>query len=96
MLNIPFEDLLKVIDELSDEQKLIISEHLAESAVAGADAKPKKSRKLDLHPGAFQTRSSEASEKAKLRTPNLGAGTVWMSDDFDDPLPDEFWLGEDA
>lgn len=20
----------------------------------------------------------------------------WVSDDFDDPLPDEFWLGEDA
>lgn len=20
----------------------------------------------------------------------------WMSDDFDAPLPDEFWLGEDA
>jgi hypothetical protein len=73
MLNIPFEDLLKVIDELSDEQKRIVQEHLAESAVAGADAKPKKSRKLDLHPGAFQP-----------------------TDDFDDPLPDEFWLGEDA
>ncbi|MBL8165920.1 MAG: toxin-antitoxin (TA) system antitoxin [Anaerolineae bacterium] len=21
---------------------------------------------------------------------------AWMSDDFDAPLPDEFWLGEDA
>jgi antitoxin (DNA-binding transcriptional repressor) of toxin-antitoxin stability system len=20
-------------------------------------------------------------------------GQIWMSDDFDDPLPDEFWLG---
>lgn len=20
-------------------------------------------------------------------------GQMWMSDDFDDPLPDEFWLG---
>jgi Protein of unknown function (DUF2281) len=24
----------------------------------------------------------------------LHAGQVWMSDDFDDPLPDEFWFGE--
>jgi hypothetical protein len=24
----------------------------------------------------------------------LHAGQVWMSDDFDAPLPDEFWLGE--
>jgi Protein of unknown function (DUF2281) len=23
----------------------------------------------------------------------LHAGQVWMSDDFDDPLPDEFWFG---
>jgi len=28
------------------------------------------------------------------RIPGLHAGTVWMSDDFDEPLPDEFWLGE--
>ena len=29
------------------------------------------------------------------RRPNLHPGEIWMSDDFDDPLPDEFWLGED-
>lgn len=23
-------------------------------------------------------------------------GQVWMSDDFDAPLPESFWLGEDA
>jgi len=22
------------------------------------------------------------------------AGKIWISPDFDDPLPDEFWLGE--
>lgn len=75
MLSVPiqFEDLLKVIDQLSDEQKRIISQHLAENTVSAAHNKPKKPRILGLHPGAFQP-----------------------SDDFDDPLPDEFWLGEDA
>jgi hypothetical protein len=29
------------------------------------------------------------------RTPGLHQGEIWMSDDFNDPLPDEFWLGED-
>jgi hypothetical protein len=29
------------------------------------------------------------------RTPGLHQGKVWMSDDFNDSLPDEFWLGED-
>lgn len=30
----------------------------------------------------------------KQRIPGLHAGAIWTSDDFDDPLPDEFWLGE--
>ena len=29
------------------------------------------------------------------RVPGLFPG-IWMSDDFDEPLPDEFWLGDDA
>jgi len=29
------------------------------------------------------------------RIPDLYPG-MWMSDDFNDPLPDEFWLGQDA
>jgi hypothetical protein len=29
------------------------------------------------------------------RTPGLHQGKVWISDDFNDSLPDEFWLGED-
>jgi Protein of unknown function (DUF2281) len=28
------------------------------------------------------------------RVMDLHEGQVWMSKDFDDPLPDEFWLGE--
>jgi antitoxin (DNA-binding transcriptional repressor) of toxin-antitoxin stability system len=27
----------------------------------------------------------------KQRTAGLGKGTMWMSEDFDDELPDEFW-----
>ncbi len=27
----------------------------------------------------------------KQRVLGLGKGTMWMSDDFDDELPDEFW-----
>ena len=28
------------------------------------------------------------------RIAGLHAGLTWISDDFDDPLPDSFWLGE--
>lgn len=30
----------------------------------------------------------------KKRILDLNKGEIWMSDDFNDPLPDEFWLGE--
>lgn len=33
--------------------------------------------------------------KPQKRQAGLGKGTVWMSDDFDEPLPDNFWLGEE-
>jgi prevent-host-death family protein len=30
----------------------------------------------------------------KKRIPGLNRGTISMSEDFDKPLPDEFWLGQ--
>jgi antitoxin (DNA-binding transcriptional repressor) of toxin-antitoxin stability system len=29
----------------------------------------------------------------RKRVMGLHRGAAWMSEDFDDPLPDEFWLG---
>ncbi|MCO5196363.1 MAG: toxin-antitoxin (TA) system antitoxin [Anaerolineae bacterium] len=29
----------------------------------------------------------------KKRVAGLHEGAIWTSEDFDDPLPDEFWLG---
>ncbi len=29
------------------------------------------------------------------RVAGLHEGQIWMSDDFNEPLPDEFWLGDD-
>jgi mRNA-degrading endonuclease RelE of RelBE toxin-antitoxin system len=33
-------------------------------------------------------------EKPKKRVLGLHKGQIWMSNDFNEPLPDEFWLGE--
>lgn len=33
------------------------------------------------------------SEKQRIPGLNSGHGAVWTSDDFDEPLPDEFWVG---
>lgn len=40
------------------------------------------------------TPSASPPPDGKPRVLGLNAGQIWMSDDFDDPLPDEFWLGE--
>lgn len=32
-----------------------------------------------------------AEEEPKQRIAGLGKGTMWMSEDFDEELPDEFW-----
>jgi hypothetical protein len=32
--------------------------------------------------------------KPLKRQAGLGKGSTWMSEDFDEPLPDSFWLGE--
>ena len=31
----------------------------------------------------------------KKRVAGLNRGTIWTSEDFDQPLPDEFWLGKE-
>lgn len=35
------------------------------------------------------------SDTRKKRVPGLNKGEIWTSEDFDTPLPDEFWLGEE-
>jgi hypothetical protein len=47
-----------------------------------------KSIKLQQHTSSATT--------ARQRTPNLEQGKIIMSDDFNEPLPDAFWLGVDA
>ena len=48
-----------------------------------------KTVKLDI--------SIKELQETKLlkRQAGLGKGTIWMSDDFDEPLADSFWLDEE-
>ena len=39
--------------------------------------------------------SKRSSETVQLRQPDLHPGAFIVSDDFDDPLPDSFWLGQE-
>jgi len=36
-----------------------------------------------------------APPSKKKRVAGLNRGTIWTSEDFDEPLPDEFWLGKE-
>ena len=36
-----------------------------------------------------------SNQSSTPRVPGLHKGEIWMSEDFNDSLPDEFWLGED-
>ncbi len=35
----------------------------------------------------------DGEQERPQRTPDLFPGAIWTSDDFDEPLPDEFWTG---
>jgi hypothetical protein len=39
--------------------------------------------------------NANTNNTPRQRTPNLERGKILMSDDFNDPLPDAFWLGAD-
>jgi hypothetical protein len=43
----------------------------------------------------YQESSIAIADTPRQRTPNLEQGRIVMSDDFNDPLPDAFWLGVD-
>ena len=45
---------------------------------------------------SVETVASETVAPKRKRIAGLNRGAIaWVSEDFDDPLPDEFWLGED-
>jgi plasmid stability protein len=39
--------------------------------------------------------TTPATPTAAPRVAGLNRGQIWVSEDFDAPLPDEFWLGQE-
>jgi hypothetical protein len=45
---------------------------------------------------AAKNKSIQSSQQLGFqRVAGLHEGQIWLSDDFNEPLPDEFWLGDD-
>ena len=38
---------------------------------------------------------TQIAQQPRKRIAGLGKGTIVIADDFDEPLPDAFWLGEE-
>lgn len=47
-----------------------------------------------LNAGVKVSNENEPTVPVQQRVLGLGVGDIWMSDDFDEPLPDEFWAGQ--
>ena len=45
-------------------------------------------------PVARLTAIVSAPEESRVRVAGLHAGAIWVSEDFDEELPEAFWLGE--
>ncbi len=95
MLNIPlkFDDLLKVVDTLSPEQKRLLRQHLADNWSTQL-GKALDDIQADVPSGLsdekVQTDIENAIEDVRLvqtqRILGLHMGAMWTRDDFDDPL----------
>jgi hypothetical protein len=60
-----------------------------------ADVRARAARVVVL----YEEPATEASEQPPDAKPvklGLFRDAIWMSDDFDDPLPDVFWLGDEV
>jgi len=50
---------------------------------------------LELPPDLEERSCAEESETAPPCVAGLNRDQIWISEDFDVPLPDEFWLGQE-
>ncbi|MCL2648234.1 MAG: hypothetical protein FWD61_14690 [Phycisphaerales bacterium] len=86
MRSISIQDLppstRELLASLGDTDEIIVSD--GDKPVAKIIAPPS--------PAALLSFSFDPS---KPRESDFFAGQVWVAPDFDEPLPDSFWLGED-
>ena len=43
---------------------------------------------------AVEEAETQMAQQPRKRTAGLGKGTIVIAEDFDEPLPEAFWLGE--
>ena len=71
------------IDEAQNKLQDLLAQALAGNEVIITDRGKPVARLVPVAPAK------------KKRVAGLNRGTIWTSEDFDQPLPDEFWLGHE-
>lgn len=74
--------------------------NIAEALVAKLQNLPPEQQQTVLDFAEFLVQKNTQSkatptQAVQQRVPDLNRGEIWMSEDFNDPLPDEFWMGEE-
>ena len=78
MTTIPFEQVRQIIRSRSRAERIQLIEDIAETL---------KQEVVEVQP-------VPQPKKPRILGLHAHLGKVWMSDDFHDELPDEFWLGQ--
>jgi hypothetical protein len=100
-LDLPEELLTKAEAQHLDLRQIMIDALSREVGGQGkallSDSKPRHYPSVEEVERAVQESLARiAAGVTEQRILNLHAGGAWVSDDFDDPLPDEFWFGDET
>ena len=103
MLNLPiqFDDLLKIIDSLSPEQKHLLLQHIDEnwsSRLANALDDLQIQSPIELSNDAIKPDIEAAIEVAPTTLHNLSLqmDAIWTNGNSNEPSSDASWVGEDS
>lgn len=93
-INLP-DDLASKLEVHPIDVRQVVIEALEHELNRTKGPKPQMT-KAELEAAIEESERQLASGQARLRILGLHEGQGWMSDDFDDPLPDEFWFGDES
>jgi hypothetical protein len=68
--------------------------NLTETLIAKFKSLLPEQQQTLLHFAEFLVQKHTPTQPNQQRVLGLNQGEIWMSEDFNDPLPDEFWIGE--
>lgn len=99
------EQVTRLADSLSATEKKQLLLHLRRQLQTGSLEGTPVATPAETTVGVWQSKFAESRGAgpgqpeppggvASSRVAGLNAGQVWMSDDFNAELPDEFWFGE--